>query len=135
MAGAPHSDLAAAIEGLIRRSDEITAACKGDRGELAALFTTKEVSRSIDICKALVAAVARIPNAAELGENAALVHRLRERAMSANTLLAARTTGNPHLVTAITRAHQCWNEHRDEWDPAAENGDGYFDHKNLARSI
>lgn len=38
-------------------------------------------------------------------------------------------------VSAITRAHQCWNEHRDEWDSAAENGSGYFDHKKLARSI
>ena len=56
------SALSAAIEGIIRRSDEITAACEGVRGELAALFTPKEISRSIDICKALITAVARTRN-------------------------------------------------------------------------
>lgn len=94
------SALSAAIEGIIRRSDEITAACEGERGELAALFTPKEISRSIDICKALITAVARTRNASELARDAALIGRLRERTMTANNLLAARTTGNPHLITA-----------------------------------
>ena len=94
------SALSAAIEGIIRRSDEITAACEGERGELAALFTPKEISRSIDICKALIAAVARTRNASELARDAALIGRLRERTMTANNLLAARTTGNPHLISA-----------------------------------
>ena len=38
-------------------------------------------------------------------------------------------------VSAISRAHQCWNEHKKEWDAAAKNGTGYYDHKKLARSI
>ena len=38
-------------------------------------------------------------------------------------------------VSAISRAHQCWNEHRKEWDAAAKNGTGYYDHKKLARAI
>ena len=38
-------------------------------------------------------------------------------------------------ASAITRAHQCWNEHRKEWDAAAKNGTGYYDYKNLARAI
>ena len=38
-------------------------------------------------------------------------------------------------VSVITRAHQCWNEHKTEWDAAAKNGTGYYDHKNLARAI
>lgn len=38
-------------------------------------------------------------------------------------------------ASVITRAHQCWNEHKKEWDAAAKNRTGYYDHKNLARAI
>ena len=37
--------------------------------------------------------------------------------------------------SAITRAHQCWNEHKQEWDAAAEKGIGYYDYKSLARAV
>lgn len=38
-------------------------------------------------------------------------------------------------VSIITRAHQCWLEHKAEWDAAAKDGTGYYDHKKLARAI
>ena len=38
-------------------------------------------------------------------------------------------------VSAITRAHQCWNEHKKEWDTAAKNGTGYTNHKSIARTV
>ena len=38
-------------------------------------------------------------------------------------------------VSAISRAHQCWNEHRKEWDAAAKNGTGYSVYQSLARAI
>ena len=38
-------------------------------------------------------------------------------------------------VSKITRAHQCWLEHKPDWDAAAENGTGYSCNKTLARSI
>jgi len=38
-------------------------------------------------------------------------------------------------ASKITRAHQCWLEHRQEWKLAAENHIGYASYKNLARTI
>ena len=38
-------------------------------------------------------------------------------------------------VSAITRAHQCWNEHKTEWNEAAAKGDGYSSHKTLACAV
>ncbi len=38
-------------------------------------------------------------------------------------------------VSAITRAHQCWNEHKKEWDAAAKKKIGYTDYKSIARAI
>ena len=38
-------------------------------------------------------------------------------------------------VSAITRAHKCWLEHKAEWDAAANDGTGYSDHKKLARTV
>ena len=35
----------------------------------------------------------------------------------------------------ITRARQCWNEHKNEWDKAARNKTGYSSHKTLARTV
>ena len=37
--------------------------------------------------------------------------------------------------SVITRARQCWFEHKDEWDKAAKNRIGYANHKNLARTV
>ena len=35
----------------------------------------------------------------------------------------------------ITRARQCWFEHKAEWDKAAKNKTGYASYKNLARAV
>ena len=35
----------------------------------------------------------------------------------------------------ITRARQCWNENKTEWDKAAENKTGYASYKNLAQAV
>ena len=35
----------------------------------------------------------------------------------------------------ITRARQCWNEHKTEWDEAAKNKTGYASYKNLAQAV
>ena len=35
----------------------------------------------------------------------------------------------------ITRARQCWNEHKAEWDKAVRNKTGYSCYKTLARSV
>ena len=35
----------------------------------------------------------------------------------------------------ITRARQCWNEHKTEWNTAAKNKTGYTCYKTLARTV
>ena len=37
--------------------------------------------------------------------------------------------------SAITRAHECWNLHRQAWDEAARRKTGYSGHKALARTV
>ena len=65
-----------------------------------------------------------------LGKGRQTAFMKQQRKIFADFLLTHPSTSS---VSAITRAHQCWLQHKKDWDKRAKDGTGYSDYKALAR--
>ena len=96
--------IAAACEGIVRRSDELVRRAGATDGALSALFTKKEIRVTNEICCELLLSVAESESVADLAVNRANFERMRTHVMDANDVLIACTQMNPQTMSSIMNA-------------------------------
>ena len=96
--------IAAACEGVVRRSDEIVRLAEEGDGALAAIFAKKEIRVTNEICCELLLAVAESESVADLAANRANFEKMRAHVMDANDVLVARTLMNLQTMSSIMNA-------------------------------
>lgn len=96
--------IAAACEGIIRRSDEIVRSAETGDEALASLFSKKEIRVTNEICCELLLAVAESSSVADLAANVENFKRMRTHVMDANDRLILRTQVNPQTMSSVMNA-------------------------------
>ena len=96
--------IAAACEGIVRRSDEIVRRAATAGGALSELFTKKEIRVTNELCCELLASIADSASVDDLSSNRANFERMRTHVMDANDVLVARTQVNPQTMSSIMNA-------------------------------
>jgi len=92
-----------ALLGIGSRSDEIVAGMTENEHELASVFSLKENLKTIDLCMAVLAAVADSSPQELLASQAELI-RARDRVMAANAALTEQATKNPLVMSLMQMA-------------------------------
>ena len=96
--------IAAACEGVVRRSDELSRRAGVTDGALSDLFTKKEIRVTNEICCELLLSIAESESVADLVANRANFERMRTHVMDVNDMLIARTQLNPQTMSSIMNA-------------------------------
>ena len=96
--------IAAACEGIVKRSDEIVALSERQGAALSRIFSRKEIRVTNEICCELALAVADSASVDDLVANRENFERMRAHVAEANETLAERMTANPQTMSAIMNA-------------------------------
>lgn len=128
--------IAAACEGIVRRSDEIVRRAATAGGALSELFTKKEIRVTNELCCELLASIADSASVDDLSSNHANFERMRTHVMDANDVLVARTQVNPQTMSSIMNAEDTLIDLLAAADPTARLMAGFAQqHLGVVKSV